>query len=77
MLAEDAYDLRGGLWRGALHGLIQCYDALVPWYRFSVYHSGSYITGGYDNEIREPIRFGVRGKVGDFSPDALRRLGTN
>jgi len=80
VLAEDAYDLRGGLWRVALHGLIQCYDVQVPWYRFSIYHdldSRSYITGGYDNEIREPIRFGVRGKVGDFQPDALRRLGTN
>ncbi|HTG76100.1 MAG TPA: DUF1329 domain-containing protein, partial [Steroidobacteraceae bacterium] len=80
VLAEDAYDLRGGLWRVALHGLIQCYDVQVPWYRFSIYHdldSRSYITGGYDNEIREPIRFGVRGKIGDFQPDALRRLGTN
>jgi hypothetical protein len=80
VLAEDAYDLRGGLWRVALHGLIQCYDVQVPWYRFSIYHdldSRSYITGGYDNEIREPIRFGVRGKTGDFQPDALRRLGTN
>ena len=52
VLAEDAYDLRGGLWRVALHGLIQCYDVQVPWYRFSIYHdldSRSYITGGYDN----------------------------
>ena len=67
-------------WRVAPYGLIQCYDVQVPWYRFSIYHdldSRSYITGGYDNEIRGPIRFGVRGKVGDFQPDALRRLGTN
>ncbi len=34
VMMEDAYDNRGGLWRVALHGLIQCYDALVPWYRF-------------------------------------------
>jgi hypothetical protein len=78
VLMEDAYDLRGGLWRVALHGLIQCYDALVPWYRFGIYHdlqNGGYLTGGYDNEIKDTIQFGVRGKLGDFQPDALRRLG--
>jgi hypothetical protein len=78
VLSEDAYDSRGGLWRVALHGLIQCYDALVPWYRFGIYHdlqNGGYLTGGYDNEIKDTIQFGVRGKLGDFQPDALRRLG--
>jgi hypothetical protein len=79
VLAEDAYDSRGGLWRIALHGLIQCYDAAVPWYRVSIYHdldSRSYLAGGLDNENREPIRFGVKGTIRDFQPDALRRLGT-
>jgi len=78
VLAEDAYDTRGGLWRVSLHGMIQCYDAQVPWYRFGIYHdlnSGAYLTGGYDNEIKDPIQFGVKAKVGDFSTDALRRLG--
>jgi len=78
VLSEEAYDGRGGLWRVALHGLIQCYDALVPWYRFGIVHdltSGGYIAGGFDNEIREPMQFNVTGKIGDFQPDALRRLG--
>jgi hypothetical protein len=78
VLAEDAYDTRGGLWRVALHGLMQCYDAQVPTYRFGIYHdltSGSYITGGYDNEIKQPIEFNAKGRVGEFQPDALRRLG--
>ncbi|MGB5104059.1 MAG: DUF1329 domain-containing protein [Steroidobacteraceae bacterium] len=78
VLAEDAYDSRGGLWRAALHGFIQCYDAVVPWYRFGIVHdltSGGYITGGFDNEIKEPIQFNAKGRVTDFSPDALRRLG--
>jgi len=78
VLSEDAYDSRGGLWRVALHGFIQCYDAVVPWYRFGVVHdlsSGGYIAGGFDNEIREPMKFGVKGKLSDFQPDALRRLG--
>ncbi len=78
VLAEDAYDTRGGLWRASLHGLVQAYDAQAPFYRFSAWHdlnSGGYLLGGLDNETKEPIRFGVRARVGDFQPDALRRLG--
>ena len=78
VLSEDAYDNRGGLWRVALHGLMQFYDVQVPWYRFGVVHdltSGGYIAGGFDNEIKEPMQFGVKGKLLDFQPDALRRLG--
>jgi hypothetical protein len=57
---------------------MQFYDAQVPWYRFGVVHdlnSGGYIAGGFDNEIREPIEFNVKGRIGDFQADALRRLG--
>ena len=78
VVLEDAYDSRGGLWRVAFNGIVQCYDVQVPWYRFGIVHdltNGAYITGGYDNEIRTPIEFGVKGKLGDFQPDALRRLG--
>jgi len=78
VVSEEAYDNRGGLWRVALHGMIQYYDAVVPWYRFGVVHdltTGGYIAGGFDNEVREPMRFGVKGRLGDFQPDALRRLG--
>ena len=78
VIAEDAYDSRGGLWRVALLGFIQCYDAVVPWYRFGIVHdltSGGYITGGYDNEIKDPIQFNAKGRITDFQADALRRLG--
>jgi hypothetical protein len=78
VVSEEAYDNRGGLWRVALLGMVQFYDAQVPWYRFGVVHdltSGSYILGGLDNELKEPIQFGVKGKLQDFQPDALRRLG--
>ena len=78
VLAEDTYDTRGGLWRAGLHGLVQAYDAQVPFYRFSIWHdleSGGYLVGGLDNEIREPIQFNAKAKIGDFQPDALRRLG--
>jgi hypothetical protein len=79
VLSEDAYDNRGGLWRVAVHGLMQYYDAQVPWYRFGVVHdltTGGYIAGGFDNEVKEPMRFDVKGKLLDFQPDALRRLGS-
>jgi hypothetical protein len=78
VLGEDAYDNRGGLWRVATHGLMQFYDVQVPWYRFGVVHdltSGGYITGGLDNEVKEPIKFGFKGRLMDFKPDSLRRLG--
>jgi hypothetical protein len=78
VVSEEAYDNRGGLWRVALHGMIQFYDVVVPWYRFGVVHdltSGGYITGGFDNEVKEPMKFGVKGRLTDFQPDALRRLG--
>jgi hypothetical protein len=78
VLAEDAYDTRGSLWRASLHALVQAYDAQVPFYRFGIYHdlnSGGYLVGGLDNEIKEPIQFNAKGRVGDFQPDALRRLG--
>jgi hypothetical protein len=58
--------------------MVQYYDAVVPWYRFGAVHdltSGGYIVGGLDNEIREPIQFGTKGRLMDFQPDALRRLG--
>ena len=78
VVSEDAYDNRGGLWRVSLLGMVQYYDAVVPWYRFGVVHdltTGGYIAGGLDNEIKESIQFGVKGRLMDFQPDALRRLG--
>jgi hypothetical protein len=78
VVSEDAYDNRGGLWRVALLGMVQYYDAVVPWYRFGAVHdltTGGYIAGGLDNELKEPIQFGVKGRLMDFQPDALRRLG--
>ena len=78
VLLSEAYDARGQLWRVGIHGLIQFYDAALPWYRFELWHdlsNGSYVLTGLDNASREPWRFGVRGRVADFSPDALRRFG--
>jgi hypothetical protein len=43
-----------------------------------IYHdlsNGAYLTGGYDNELKDTIQFGVRGRLGEFQPDSLRRLG--
>ena len=76
---EDAYDTRKQLWRVAEHPMIQFYDAKVPWYRANTWHdlnNGDYLTGGYDNEVKAPWKFGQKGKWADFQTDALRRLGT-
>ncbi len=78
VLMEDAYDTRGDLWRVGLHGLIQFYDALVPWYRVNLYHdlnNGSYMVSNLANEIEEPWQFGITGRYIEFQPDALRRRG--
>lgn len=77
VLMEESYATRGTLWRVALHGLVQYYDAQLPWYRFSLFHdldNGSYLISGLDNEIKEPMRFRVRGRDADFQSDALRRV---
>jgi hypothetical protein len=79
LLAEDAYDTRGQLWRAAVHGFRQNYDALVPWQAVDIWHdlsNGNYLVSNLDNEIKKPIKFGIKAKWSDFQPDALRRAGT-
>lgn len=79
ILVEDAYDTRGELWRVGVHGFRQNYDALVPWHAVNIWHdltNGNYLVSHLDNEVKEPIRFGVKAKWSDFQPDALRRAGT-
>ena len=76
---EDAYDTRLQLWRVAIHPMIQFYDAKVPWYRSNIWHdlsNGNYLFSLLDNEVKQPWRFGEKGKWGDFQPDSLRRIGT-
>ena len=79
VLMEDAYDGRGALWRFGQMGLVQYYDVDVPWYMFGAMHdltSGGYIVAGLKNEAPgTQIVFGARGRVADFTPDALRRMG--
>jgi hypothetical protein len=79
VLYEDAYDTRKQLWRVSIHPLIQFYDAKVPWYRANIWHdltNGSYLFSLLDNEVKQPWKFGEKGKWADFQPDALRRIGT-
>ena len=79
VVAEESYSTRGDLWRVSLHGLIQYYDAPLPWYRLSIFHdltAGSYFVGGLDHGVQTPIRFNIRGQVTDFQADALRRAGS-
>ena len=79
VLYEDAYDTRKQLWRVSIHPLIQFYDAKVPWYRANIWHdlsNSSYLFSLLDNEVKQPWKFGEKGKWADFQPDALRRIGT-
>ena len=78
VLLSEAYDSRGQLWRVGLHSLVQYYDALVPWYRFELWFdlsNDSYVLTGLDNEYKSAWTFGVKGRMRDFDPDALRRAG--
>ncbi|WP_447791912.1 DUF1329 domain-containing protein [Pseudomonas farris] len=78
LLYEDAYDTRGQLWRVGVHPLIQFYDAGVPWYRATIWHdltNGNYLAAGLDNEVKQPWKFGVKGRMAEFEVNALRRAG--
>lgn len=79
VLLDESYDSHGQLWRTGIHGLVQYYDANLPWYRFEIWHdlsNNSYVLTGLDNEYKQPWKFGVKGRMADFQPDSLRRLGT-
>jgi hypothetical protein len=79
VVLADKYDTRKQLWRVHIHPMIQFYDAKVPWYRANIWHdlsNNSYLFSLLDNEIKQPWKFGEKGKWGDFQPDSLRRIGT-
>jgi hypothetical protein len=78
VIMEEVFAKEGGLWRFALHGLVQSYDYDIPFYRLSIYHDlykKSYLLTGLDNMIKKPIKFGFKSKITDFQPNALRRMG--
>lgn len=78
VLLDDEYDSHGRLWRTGTHGLVQYYDATVPWYRFEVWNdlsNGAYVLTGLDNEFKDVWTFGAKARRVDFQPDALRRMG--
>ncbi len=77
VLIEESYSRRGDLWRVALHGVVQFYDAVTPGIRLSIFHdldAGTYFVSGLDGDRQPSIRFGGRAAFSEFSPDALRRL---
>ena len=77
--AEDLYDARGQLWRFQETYAMQYYDANVPWYSgisFFDLNSGAYTLAFTSFEEKGTPVFGARGKLADFQPDALRRLGS-
>ncbi len=76
--AADLYDSRGQLWRFQETYAMQMYDATVPLYSGISYYdlnSGAYQMFATTFEDKRPPVFGVKGKLADFQPDSLRRLG--
>ncbi|MBB1074347.1 DUF1329 domain-containing protein, partial [Rhodoferax sp. 4810] len=74
VLYEDAFDVRGNLWRVAMHPLMQAYDVPMPFYRAHVFHdlfNGGYLVEGLDNESKVPWRFGFKGKAADWTSEAI------
>lgn len=79
LAAADLYDSRGQLWRFQETFAMQYYDVKVPWYSgigFYDLNSGAYTLAFTNFEEKAAPVFGVRGKLADFQPDALRRMGT-
>ena len=77
--AADLYDSRNQLWRYQETFAMQYYDVNVPWYSgigFYDLNSGAYTLAFTSFEEKSAPVFGVRGKLADFQPDALRRMGT-
>ncbi len=78
ILLEDTYGNRGDLWRVGIHGQEQYYDVPGSGYRYGIIHdldSGTYYAGGLDNEMKSVGTFEIKGRVSDYVPDAIRRLG--
>jgi len=79
LAVADLYDSRGQLWRLQETYEMQYYDATVPWYSGISYYdlnSGAYQLAFASFEEKNPPVFGARGKLADFQPDALRRMGS-
>ena len=77
--AADLYDSRDQLWRFQETYGMQYYDVNVPWYSgmsFYDLNSGAYTLAFASFEDKAPPVFGVRGRLADFQPDALRRMGS-
>jgi len=77
ILVADHYDGRGELWRLAEAHTINYYDVPMIWETLlTIYdlHNGRYQAFGLNNEL--PVdRFDLELDKGDFTPNALRRLG--
>jgi hypothetical protein len=79
VVVSDLYDSRGNLWRYQDGAVIQFYDVTVPWYAAYTIHdltSGAYLISGTTFDVPTPWKFNVKGKLADFQPDELRRMGT-
>jgi hypothetical protein len=74
----EHYDSAGALWRVSDAACINYYDQPLFWSTVEVHHdlkSGRYIASGLDN-LEQGTDFSIQLKAEDFSPQALRTVGT-
>lgn len=74
----DHYDGRGELWRVMEAHTLQRYDVNVNFPSSDVCYdlqARRYLINGLENEEKEPMQFGWKGSLREFSPSALRRAG--
>lgn len=77
IIASDIYDGRGELWRLQEAHSLQRYDVLSSIHISDLSYdlqARRYIVSGLENEESQTV-FGIKAKLSDFSPAALRRSG--
>ena len=74
----DNYDTRGDLWRVEENHLMNFYDSALTWTVGSPQYdlnSGAYIHFYALNEVKEAIKFGIKGDAKQLQPRPLKRRG--
>jgi len=78
IVAVDNYDARGDIWRVGEAHTINHYEIPMVWDTMLAFYdlqNGRYLALGLDND-RPPYDFDVEFDADDFTPQALRRLGS-
>lgn len=77
-LLADQYDSRGVLWRVSEGTLVPLYDIQLPWLSVQNLYdlsNGRYMVNGLRNEEKEPMEFGFKSAMSEYTPASLRNAG--